>query len=325
MRTASKRSGLEAMPELNLIPRVSLAELTTIRVGGIADWFNRAYEVEQLAAAVEWAGQRRLPFLFLGEGSNVLFPDSGFRGLVIKNRFLGFDRYDDEVQVAGGENLGEVIQRVNRLHLAGMECMYGIPGTLAGAVVGNAGAYGQEIRDSVVEVTTWSPDGVQTFDREAMQFSYRHSLLKDRRDLFVLNCRFRLKPAAENLTSKSDEILRKRLAKYPVGLRCPGSFFKNVLVRQLSPEVLAGIPSDFIQFGKIPAGKLLEEVGARGATCGDALIADYHGNLLINRRLATSRDVLALANEYARKVWDRFQVRLEPEILIVEGTEGGHG
>ncbi|RPJ82049.1 MAG: hypothetical protein EHM18_16135, partial [Acidobacteria bacterium] len=84
------------------------------------------------------------------------------------------------------------------------------------------------------------------------------------------------------------------------------------------PEVLAGIPTDFIQYGKIPAGRLLEEVGAKGASRGDALIADYHGNLLINRRLASSRDVLALASEYAQRVWDRFQVRLEPEILVVE-------
>ncbi len=311
------------MAELNLIPRVSLAELTTLRIGGTGDWFTRVYEVEQLAAAVAWVTERHLPFLLLGEGSNVLFPDSGFRGLVIKNRFLGFERYTDEVQVAGGENLGEVIQRVNRMHLAGLESMYGIPGTVAGAIVGNAGAYGQEIRQSIIEVTTWSPAGLQTFDRGGMQFGYRHSILKDRRDLFVLNCRLRLERTAENLTAKSDEILRKRLVKYPIGLRCPGSFFKNVLVGQLSPEVLAGIPPDFIQFGKIPAGRLLEEVGAKGASRGDALIADYHGNLLINRRLASSEDVLALAEEYAQKVWDRFQVRLEPEILIVEGAQGG--
>ncbi len=312
------------MVEPNLIPRVSLAELTTIRIGGMADWFTRVYEVEQLAAAVAWATERHLPFLFLGEGSNILFPDSGFTGLVIKNRFLGFERYADELQVAGGENLGEVIQRVNRMHLAGLERMYGIPGSVAGAVVGNAGAYGQEIRQSIVEVTTWSPAGLQTLDREGMQFGYRHSVLKDRRDLFVLNCRLRLEPAVENLTAKSDEILQERLVKYPIGLRCPGSFFKNVLVSQLSPEVLAGIPADFIQFGKIPAGRLLGEVGAKGASRGDALIADYHGNLLINRCLASSADVLALADEYAQKVWDRFQVRLEPEILIVERAEERH-
>jgi len=306
------------MAELKLLPQVSLAELTTIRVGGRADWFARVYELDQLNAAVAWATQRHVPFMFLGEGSNVLFADSGFRGLVIKNRFLGFERYGDEVQVEAGENLGEVIQRLNRLHLAGLECMYGIPGTVAGAIVGNAGAYGQEIRDCVLNVTAWSPADVQTFDREAMQFGYRHSILKDRRDLFVVSCRLRLRPAVENLVAKSDEILRKRVTKYPIGLRCPGSFFKNVLVSQLSPEVLAGIPGDFIQFGKIPAGRLLEEVGAKGASRGDALIADYHGNLLINRRLASSGDVLGLATEYAQKVWDRFQVRLEPEILIVE-------
>ena len=305
------------MCEATIIPNVSLAELTTIRIGGVADWLTRVSTVEQLASAVAWARERQIPYLFLGGGSNILFSDSGYRGLVIRNRFLGFDRYGDEVEVAGGENLGEVIQRLNAMQLAGLECMYGIPGTVAGAIVGNAGAYGQEIKDCLVEVQTWSVDGIQSWTPREMQFRYRHSILKERRDLFVLGCRLKLSRSVADLAGKSAEILSKRQVKYPPHLRCPGSFFKNILVSDLSPEVLARIPERFIQFGKIPAGALLEAVGAKGASRGDALIADYHGNLFINRRLASSRDVLALANEYAEKVWERFHVRLEPEILIV--------
>jgi UDP-N-acetylmuramate dehydrogenase len=305
------------MTNLNLRENVSLAELTTLRIGGKARWFAVATCPEELASAVGWARSEGVPHLFLGEGSNILFSDKDYPGLIIKNGILGFGRNGNEVCVGGGENLGEVIRKVNRLHLAGMERMFGIPGSVAGAVVGNAGAYGQEIKDVLFEVTAWSRDGILTFDSAGMNFGYRHSSFKDRRDCFILNCRFRLRRTHENLQGISDEILIKRLVKYPAGLRCPGSFFKNIVADSLSPEVLSGIPVDFVQYGKIPAGKLLEAVGAKGATCGGAMIADYHGNLIFNRDRATSRDVLRLADEYARRVWSRFHVRLEPEILIV--------
>jgi UDP-N-acetylmuramate dehydrogenase len=305
------------MTSLTIIPNVSLAELTTFRVGGLARWFVRVSGVEQVSAAVSWARERRLPSLFLGEGSNVLFSDDGFPGLVIKNRFLGVKISGEEVEVAGGESLPGLIRRMNRLGLAGLERMYGIPGSVAGAIVGNAGAYGQEIKDVVAEVAALCPEGVRTFSADEARFGYRRSVFKERRECFVLSCRLRLRRTNADLQRESDEILAQRQTKYPAGLRCPGSFFKNVIAATLPPEALAGVPAEFIHYGKIPAGRLLEAVGARGAARGDAMIADYHGNLLINRRLASSRDILALANEYAERVWKAFRIRLEPEILVV--------
>ncbi len=305
--------------DLTLLPNVSLAEQSTFKIGGPALWFARVGEVAQLEAAVSLASDRHIPVLFIGEGSNILFPDSGFPGLVVKNRFLGFVRSGDEVEIGAAENLGETIRRANGLGLAGLECMYGIPGSVAGALVGNAGAYGQEIGSVVVSLSVWSASrGVQVIDARGAGFRYRHSVLKCHRELFVTGCRLRLRPGIGGLQAVSDEILSRRLVKYPVGLRCPGSFFKNVLVTDLPEDQLARVPAEFIQFGKIPAGRLLEEVGARGATRGDAIIADYHANLVLNRGRATSRDVVALTSEYAERVFDRFGIRLEPEILILE-------
>jgi UDP-N-acetylmuramate dehydrogenase len=305
------------MTDPNLTENVSLAEHTTLGIGGSARWFTTVSSVEELSRAVSWAQRRHLPHLFLGEGSNILFSDRGYPGLIIKNRIVGCDREGDEVVIGGGANLGDSIRTLNRMQLAGMERMYGIPGSVAGAVVGNAGAYGQEIKDVLVEVTAWSAAGARTLSSAEAGFDYRHSIFKNRRDYFVVSCCFRLRPAPENLEQISEEILARRLVKYPAGLRCPGSFFKNIVAGTLPPKVLAGIPQEFIQYGKIPAGRLLEEVGAKGAVCGDAMIADYHANLLLNRQRAASRDLLHLASEYAQRVWNRFHVRLEPEILIV--------
>lgn len=300
---------------------ISLAELSTLRVGGIGRWFAQVDNLQELQQVCAWAREKALPVFYMGEGSNVLFPDHGFSGLVVQNRITGTDRSGEEVEVAGGENLGEVIRLLNRHSLAGMERMYGIPGTVAGALVGNAGAYGQQIGDSVVEVSIWSENQVQVLCAPDLVFHYRHSLFKRRRDWFILKCRLRLRHSVESLQEISNEILSKRLVKYPPGLKCPGSFFKNVSLDEISKAALEKIPDDFIMFGKIPAGKLLEAVGANGVRLGDAQFADYHGNLIVNLGGASAQDILTLANQYAGEVWKRFRIRLEPEILIVDNAQ----
>ncbi|MGH9341730.1 MAG: UDP-N-acetylmuramate dehydrogenase [Acidobacteriota bacterium] len=302
-----------------IVSNVSLAALTTLKIGGTGRWFVQVHSPEELESSYRWA--RDLPVLFLGQGSNVLFSDEGFPGLLIQNQIKGLDRQQDEVVVGGAENLGHLIRWVNQHRLKGLECMYGIPGSVAGAVIGNAGAYGQEIRDTVVNVQAWSPQGALVMTAEDAGFSYRHSVFKERRDHFILSCRLRLQPTSEDLQSISDEILTKRLLKYPAGLQCPGSFFKNIVAADLPPEILQTIPQDFIMFGKIPAGKLLEAVGAKGARRGDALIADYHANLIMNAGNAGSRDILSLADEYAGRVYEHFGIRLEPEILVVDSED----
>ncbi len=296
---------------------VSLADLSTLKVGGTASWFTQAHNLKQFQQARLWAKEQGLPIFYLGEGSNVLFSDEGFPGLIVQNCITGIDQCGEEVQIGGGKNLIEAIRRLNRLKLSGMERLYGIPGTLAGAVVGNAGAYGQQISDSVVEVSVWSDHQMQV-PAVDLEFRYRYSLFQRQRDWFILNCRLRLQKSSEPRQDISDEILTQRLVKYPQGLKCPGSFFKNIPLDEVSKTVLEKIPDDFIMFGKIPAGKLLEAVGANGMRHGDAQFADYHGNLIVNLGRATSQDILTLADEYAGRVWEHFRIRLEPEILIVD-------
>ncbi|MBI3940655.1 MAG: FAD-binding protein [Acidobacteria bacterium] len=321
-----------------------LSEFTTFRIGGIARWAVEIGSLEDLKSAWQWAGARRLRTLFVGDGSNILFSDSGFDGAILMTRVPGIHVVDppvassqadpsapgpplselslrrDEVyvRVGGGVGLMELIRWCNQRRMAGLERMYGIPGTVAGAVVGNAGAFGQEIQDSLTQATVWNPSGVCVLSRADLAFRYRHSILKERSDCFVLDCLFRLHRCDQDLQRISEEILKTRNEKYPPGIRCPGSFFKNVEAAALPAEVLKRIPPEFLVHGKIPAGRLLQSVGACGARSGQAMIASYHGNLFVNLGGASSRDVLGLAAEYGSRVSQVFGVKLEPEVLIVE-------
>jgi UDP-N-acetylmuramate dehydrogenase len=217
----------------------------------------------------------------------------------------------------------DLIRWCNRRGLSGLEKMYGIPGSLGGAVVGNAGAYGQEISSCLESVEVRTETGLRILDRNNLDFRYRHSALKDHPGWFLISCILRLRQTGEDLQPASDRILELRETKYPPGLKCPGSFFKNVEAQTLGETVLQNIPSDFITHGKIPAGRLLQEVGACGARSGQAMVAAYHGNLFINLGGASNEDVLRLASHYAGLVFEKYAVRLEPEVLIVPDPAGG--
>ena len=305
-------------PSIQLQHDVSLAQLSTLEVGGTARWFTQVTDLQQLQQAQTWARKEGLSTFYLGDGSNVLFSDGSFPGLVIRNFIKGRKQSGSEVELGGGEKLEDVICWLNDLGLAGMECLYGIPGTLAGALMGNAGAYGQQVSDRVVDVSFWSGDQVEVASASDLDFGYRHSLFKTHREWFILSCRLRLTRSVESLRDVSQEILSRRLEKYPAGLRCPGSFFKNIPLEEIPRKTLEKVPENFIMFDKIPAGKLLEAVGANGVRRGDAQFASYHGNLIVNLGQATSLDILLLAREYAERVWERFSIRLEPEIFILQ-------
>lgn len=296
---------------------VSLRDFSTLEIGGPCRYFASLRSLNDWIAALQWARDRSIHLLVIGEGSNILFPDSGFRGLVARNEIKEMTLEGTLVEVGGGKNLGELIRFLNQRGLAGMERMYGIPGTVAGAVVGNAGAYGQEISDCLTEVDVWTGDRLETLPRDDLRFFYRSSLFKTKPEWFIVRCRFKLRTSKSDLQAISDAIIARRSEKYPPSLRCPGSYFKNVLVQQLTPDQLRKIPRGFIQFGKIPAGRLLESVGAKGASRGQASFATYHANLIINRGGATASDIVGLAQEYSGRVQNLFGVQLEPEIQII--------
>lgn len=299
------------------------ASLTTLGIGGPVRYVATAHSAEEMTDLLDWSRHQGLPTLVLGEGSNALISDTGFPGLIIVNRIRGRRVSGKLLEAGSGENLTRLIHWTNGLGYCGWERMIGIPGTVGGAVVGNAGAYGQEIGRRVLSVELWTPEGVGRLEQAELEFAYRSSLLKKHPTWVVLSVRLRLDPAREDPGEVSLTILRQRERKYPPGLRCPGSFFKNIPVDSLTEAARRRIPEEFVHFGKIPAGRLLQEVGACGRRRGDAMIATYHGNLFLNLGRATARDLLDLAREVAEDVWRCFAVRLEPEVVLV-GEDWSH-
>lgn len=301
----------------NFIKNEPLSEHTTLGIGGPARFFAEAESEEELMWIVKRALREKNALIVIGDGSNLLVSDDGFEGLIVKNKIKGIVEKGGLIAVKVGTSLQELVDFMIERGLAGMQKMTGIPGTVGGAVYGNAGAYGQTASDHLVKVRVF--DGQETFwiKKDECNFSYRDSDFKKNKYI-LLEAEFKLEQGdAKVLRKEADKTLSVRLQKYKPGVACPGSFFKNIQIKDLTREQLAKIPKEKIVYGKIPAGYLLEEVGAKGARKGDIEIADFHANLFINRGKGTAQDFFALSEEFRQKVKDKFGVELEPEVQLV--------
>lgn len=297
---------------------VSLASLTTLKIGGPVRLVLVPKDEETLIHAIKFSREQRIALLVIGSGSDLLVNDSGFSGVVIKNGISGIKVLGKKITTKGGSLLQELVDTANEYGLAGFEKMAGVPGTVAGAVYGNAGAYGQTINDHLSRVRVSDCEKEFWITKEECDFGYRDSMFKKKKNLVILEVEFEAeKGNSEELQRVSQETIALRLQKYKEGIKTPGSFFKNVVAENLSPEVLSKIPTDKIKYGKIPAGYLLEEVGAKGMRRGDVQIAPHHGNLFMNVGNATAADFFSLAREFKRKVQEKFGITLEPEVQLV--------
>jgi len=273
--------------------------------------------MSQFMRAVKEARRARVRWIPLAGGSNVVISDGYINAFVIVLPESGLEVRGKTIIASAGTTLSELIRIAIRSGLRGLETLSGIPGSVGGAIVGNAGAYGQSISDHLVRVTVFDGKAVRSIEKEKCGFSYRESIFKHK-PWVITEARFVLKRGdAKLLTRRAREIVTIREKRYPPGLRCPGSFFKNVLARGVSKRTRALIPSEKIIDGKIPAGYLLEVVGACGMRCGGISIANYHGNLLVNRGKGTYRDVCALASTLKRRVKQKFGIALEEEIRYI--------
>ena len=299
---------------MRLRKQISLAPLSTFHIGGRAEYFISVRRPENLVAAVVAARGARLPYKILAGGSNVVFPDTVLHGLLI--RIHGGESTFDGIRcrVDAGVKLAHVIRESARRGLQGLETLSGIPGTIGGAIVGNAGAYGHSIAEIIDRVEIWDGSRRRWLAQADCRFRYRESIFKESSYL-ALRAVLKFKRGdAKALQATSRDIIRKRLQKYAPGLRCPGSFFKNVLVSQVPKRSLERIdPAKIIQ-GKVPAGYLLEQVGSKGMRVGGIVIAKFHGNLFINRKHGTAEDVRRLAHILRTKVRRKFGIVLEEEI-----------
>ena len=297
----------------------NIAPYTTFGVGGNVRFYLPVKTKLELIQALEKAISNKLPFVILAGGSNVIFSDKTLAKLVIhclppKNKTKAIQIDDDLVMVPAGVALADLIKQSLKAGLAGLESLSGIPGTVGGAVVGNAGAYGQSISDHLVSLEIFDGRRVRTISKKEARFVYRGSNFKVK-PWFVLEATFNLKNGERaTLEAKAKEIIKIRNKKYHRGLKCPGSFFKNVLVAEVPKKVLAKIDQVKIIDGKIPTGYLLEAVSARGLREGQIAVADFHGNLLMNLGGGTCAQTKKLATKLKRLVKNRFGITLEEEV-----------
>lgn len=293
---------------------IPLGTLSTFGIGGKAKIYCAVHSPDELIRVIRWAKQQKQPYKVFGGGSNTVFPDESIDYLVIQIEGGTQKLNKPRVTVDSGVTLADLVSESLSAGMSGLEYLSGIPGSVGGAIVGNAGAYGHSISEVVEKVEAFDGEKSVWFGNADCQFSYRDSIFKHK-PLIVLRavCRFVGGDSVE-LTETSQRIIRLREEKYKPGLKCPGSFFKNILVHDLDDEEMAVIDQTKIIAGKIPVGFLLEQVGAKGMRVGDIEVSDFHGNLIFNKGNGTAADVKELSALLKEKVRQKFGIELEEEV-----------
>lgn len=342
---------------LQIREEIPLAPFTTFGIGGAARYFAEAETEENIAHAVIWARERGLPLFVLGGGSNLLVRDEGFPGLVLKVAVMGVEAQGGNLfDVGAGEVWDRFVQTMMCAGMAGVECLAGIPGSVGGTPVQNAGAYGQEVAETIESVRALDRETLEwvELDKAACRFRYRESLFnKDQPGRYIVaRVRFRLRPMGEPNLRYADlqrrfagrqdvtlievamavrEIRREKgmlLVEGEADCRSAGSFFKNPIVpteRLAGIAIAAGLEESKVPHWpagegtmKIPAAWLLEQAGfVKGYGVGPARISSRHTLALTNRGGATFADVERLQDEIVRGVSERFGVTLEREPVLV--------
>ncbi len=290
---------------------------TTLRVGGPAALFYKARSLDELARISEWTQQNQVPTFIMGHGSNLLVSDGGIPALVLYNACerveVGTLTYAET-----GVSFRELFLKTAQAGLSGLEFAVGIPGTLGGALVSNAGAYRSNIADLLGEIDLVSGGERIQVSPDWMQFAYRDSLL--RREgappTTLLAVKLRLQPDRRlEILKRARHFQRQRIEKQPPESSA-GSFFKNVYDHALA-ERLPNLPEPMRKAGVVPAGYLIEACGLKGFSVGGACVSRKHANFLINRGWATATDFRKLADVIKTRVRERFGVELEEEVLSV--------
>ncbi|MFH1700302.1 MAG: UDP-N-acetylmuramate dehydrogenase [Candidatus Zixiibacteriota bacterium] len=282
-----------------------MSSYTTFRTGGQADLFIDASDTDSLSRAIILARRLSIPYFVIGQGSNLLVSDTGFRGLIIRNCIRRIEVQSNDIIAGAGEMLDKIVDFSAECSLTGFEFAAGIWGTIGGAIYGNAGAYGSNVGKILKSAEIMDDKGnLRTISGDELGFSYRHSRLKETNDLIIYATFGLTSGNKDDITGKIQEIRNDRLRKHPSETCSAGCFFKNV--------------EDASQpHGKLPAGKLLDDIGAKEMTCGGAGVFERHANIIINKGNATSKDIRQLADKLKRAVKMKFGIDLQEEVICL--------
>ena len=273
---------------------------TTFRIGGPADYFLLPSTAEEVKKILEICKEKELPYFILGNGSNLLVSDEGYCGVIIQlyRNYGGITVEGTNIRAGAGALLSQIASAAKNASLTGFEFAGGIPGTLGGAVVMNAGAYGGEMKDVLKEVTVMTEQGeIMTIPAEKLEMGYRTSLVK-KAGYLVLEAVISLKAGdVEEIKAIMKDLTEKRVSKQPLEYPSAGSTFKR--------------PEGYFE------GKLIMDAGLRGYQVGGAQVSEKHCGFVINKGNATAADVCGLMKDVQEKVQEQFGVTLEPEVKFL--------
>ena len=289
----------EYLPDLTWLHDEPLAKHTSFRIGGPVKRMAQPKTTEDLVVLDGFLREEGVRTILLGNGTNVLFPDEGLDAVVVSTgQMARIERAGESMTADAGVSLARLAVTACRESLAGLEFAHGIPGSLGGGVVMNAGAYDGALSDVITEVTALFPDGVRTIPAQELHFSYRHSLFTEEREVVVLHARLQLRPGdSSEIRRRMEELMTRRKTSQPLEYPSAGSTFKR--------------PVGYF------AGRLIEDAGMKGARIGGAEVSNKHAGFVINTGNATCADVLALIEKVQKTVMETSGVMLEPEIRII--------
>ena len=272
---------------------------TTFKIGGAADYFVNVKDLAELKKVIKKAKELDLPFFILGKGSNLLVSDKGIEGVVVC--LTGFNEVTvcgDEITACAGASLAQVCMKAYENGLTGLEFAYGIPGTVGGGLYMNAGAYGGEMSQVVISAEYIDEYGnTGEFSIDEMKLGYRTSIFKQNGKI-ITSVKFKLKKGEKaEIKSQMDDFMSRRKSKQPLEYPSAGSTFKR--------------PEGYF------AGALIEENNLKGFSVGGAMVSEKHAGFVINYDNATSNDVKELMAEIQKRVFEKNNVRLEPEVIFV--------
>ena len=288
------------VPAERLLFHEPMSRHTTFRVGGEAECMAVVESKEELSQPVSYLGRIEQDYFVLGNGSNLLVGDKGYRGIIVKlgPRLSAVGVEKNHIAAGAGVLLSKVAYAARDAGLSGLEFAAGIPGSIGGAIVMNAGAYGGEMKQVVQMVRVMDKEGeILTLDNDTMEFGYRTSIIRDR-PFIVLGVVLKLTPGnKEEISAKMEELMKQRKSKQPLEYPSAGSTFKR--------------PEGYY------AGKLIMDAGLRGYRIGGAQVSEKHCGFVINAGGASAADIREVIEEVQERVKDRFHVRLEPEVIFL--------
>ncbi|MDX1608030.1 MAG: UDP-N-acetylmuramate dehydrogenase [Candidatus Spechtbacterales bacterium] len=298
---------------------IDLAPYTTYKIGGPARFFAACKSDEDVLEALSWAKKKDIPYFILGGGSNVLVADSGYEGLVISLQNDSYEINDKTLNAGAGVLMSTLVEETTEAAMAGLEWAGGLPGQLGGAIRGNAGAFGGEMKDIIKSVRVITPKGkVKTFKNKKCDFAYRSSIFKQQPGHIILSAQIELKKGDRDaLLERVAELVEHRRSRHPLDYGNCGSVFKRKSLDDIPKEVFERYPEieGAIRNGQVATAFFIDQAGLKKKRIGGAEVSERHPNFIVNKTgTAKAEHVMMLASAVKSRVLHQFGVLIEEEI-----------